>query len=145
MSRGIEWWDRWFLGMAYYVSTASKDPSTKVGSVIVDSQRRIVSTGYNGFPQGIEDTDERLNDRELKYKIIIHGELNALMFAERPVIGCTLYVTLMPCSTCASMVIRSGIKRVVAPYSDNPRWIENFKITEELFKEAGVELIIFHD
>jgi len=143
--RGVMWWDRWFLGMADYVSSASKDPSTKVGAVIVDENRRIVSTGYNGLPQGVEDTDERLNNRELKYKLIVHGERNALLFAGRSVHGCTLYTTpFMPCSVCAGMVIQAGIKRVVAPYSDNPRWAEDFKLTEQLFSEAEVELVLLH-
>lgn len=145
MSRGIEWWDRWFLGMAEYISTASKDPSTKVGAVITDPQRRVVSTGYNGLPQGVEDTDERLNNRELKYKLIVHGERNALLFAERSVKGCTLYTwPFMPCAACASMIIQSGIKRVVAPYSENPRWAEEFKLASELFSEAGVKLVLLY-
>lgn len=143
--RGVTWWDRWFLGMAEYISTASKDPSTKVGAVIVDENRRIVSCGYNGLPQGVEDTEERLNNRELKYKLIVHGERNALLFAERSVKGCTLYTTpFMPCSVCAGMVIQAGIKRVVAPYSDNPRWAEDFKLTEQLFSESEVELVLLH-
>ena len=143
MSRGVEWWDRWFLGLAEYIATASKDPSTKVGAVIVDSDRRIISSGYNGLPKGVEDSDERLNNRELKYKMIIHGERNALLFADRSVKGCCLYTyPFMPCAACASMVIQSGINRVVAPFSDNPRWVDDFKLTEKLFEEAKVELVL---
>lgn len=143
MVRNQEWWDRWYLGMAEYVSTASKDPSTKVGAIIVDSERRIVSCGYNGLPKGVEDTDERLNNRDLKYKLIIHGERNALLFANRSVDGCTLYTwPFMPCAACASMVIQKGISRVVAPYSENPRWTDEFKLSKELFFEANVELVL---
>jgi len=139
--RGQEWWDNWFLGLAQYISTASKDPSTKVGAVIVDSDRRVISVGYNGFAKGVKDTDERLNNRELKYKMIVHGEMNAIIFAERSLQGCTLYTyPFMPCSRCASMVIQAGIPRVVAPKSDNPRWIEDFKLSEEMFAEAGTEV-----
>jgi dCMP deaminase len=139
--RGQEWWDNWFLGLAQYISTASKDPSTKVGAVIVDSDRRVISVGYNGFAKGVKDTDERLNNRELKYKMIVHGEMNAIIFAERSLQGCTLYTyPFMPCSRCASMVIQAGITRVVAPKSDNPRWIEDFKLSEEMFAEAGTEV-----
>lgn len=141
----VEKWDRRFLELARFISCWSKDPSTRVGAVIVDENRRIVSTGYNGLPQGVEDTDERLNNRELKYKLIVHGERNALLFASKPVHGCTLYTTpFMPCSVCAGMVIQAGIKRVVAPYSDNPRWAEDFKLTEQLFSEAEVELVLLH-
>ncbi len=139
--RTDEWWDNQFLEMAKSVSLFSKDPSTKVGAVIIDDGRRVISTGYNGFPRGIADTDERLNNRELKYKLVVHGEINAILFANRTVKNCTLYTyPFMCCSSCALLVIQSGIKKVVAPYSENPRWIESFKLTRELFQEAGVEL-----
>jgi dCMP deaminase len=71
----------WALGMAVHVAKLSKDPSTKVGAVILDSKRRIVSGGYNGFPRGVEDSDERLNNRETKLRMTIHAERNALSFA----------------------------------------------------------------
>jgi dCMP deaminase len=136
-------WNKWLIGLAEYVSTASKDPSTKVGAVIVDEDRRIVSLGYNGLPRGVEDSDDRLNNRELKYKLILHAERNALLFARGSIKGCTIYVyPMMPCATCASMIIQSGIKKVVAPHNENPRWQEDFKLTQQLFKEAGVELLI---
>ena len=135
-------WNKWFLGLAEYVSTASKDPSTKVGSVIVDEERRVVSLGYNGFPRGVDDTEERLNNRDLKYRIIVHAERNSLLFARGPVKGCTIYTyPMMPCAVCASMIIQSGIKKVVAPKSDNPRWQEDIELSLLLFKEAGVEVV----
>jgi dCMP deaminase len=134
-------WNMWLLGLAKYISTASKDPSTKVGAVIVDEDRRIVSLGYNGLPRGVDDSHERLNDRDLKYKLIVHAERNALLFARGSVKGCTLYTyPMMPCATCASMVIQSGIKKVVAPQSDNPRWQGDFTLSLQLFSEAGVEV-----
>lgn len=129
------------LGLAEYISTASKDPSTKVGAVIVDDDRRVVSVGYNGFPRGVHDTEERLNNRDLKYSIIVHAERNALLFATGSIKGCTIYTyPMMPCSVCASMIIQSGIKKVVAPNSDNPRWKDHIELSLVLFKEAGVEV-----
>lgn len=143
MARGKLWWDEWFMGLARYVATASKDPSTKVGAVIVDEKRRIVSVGYNGFAQGVEDTDERLNDRETKYKMVIHGEKNAILFAGRSVEGCTLYTTpLAPCAPCTAMVIQAGIKRVVAPACDAERWQADLRLGRAMFAEAGVVLDI---
>jgi dCMP deaminase len=134
-------WNKWFLGLAEYVSTASKDPSTKVGSVIVDEERRVVSLGYNGFPRGVDDTEERLNNRDLKYRIIVHAERNSLLFARGPVKGCTIYTyPMMPCAVCASMIIQSGIKKVVAPRSDNPRWQSDIELSMQLFSEAGVQV-----
>ena len=136
-----EKWDRRFLALAEYIAQWSKDPSTKVGAVIVDPKNRIISVGYNGFPRGIDDSQERLENREVKYKIIVHGEKNALLFARGPVDGCRLYVwPFMPCAPCAAMVIQAGIVEVIAPVSDNPRWIEDFNLAKMLFSEAGVKV-----
>lgn len=133
-------WDLRFLELAKLVGSWSKDPSTQVGAVIVDTNNRIISVGYNGFPQGIID-DERLYDRDTKYKIIVHGEINAILFANKPVIGCTLYtVPFEPCPRCAGLIIQSGIKRVVSYKNTNDRWEEDFKITRQLFTEANISL-----
>ena len=135
-------WDKRFLDLAELVSTWSKDPSTKVGAVIVDEQNIIVSVGFNGFPKGIEDND-RLNHREAKYQIIVHAENNALMFAKRPLDGCTIYTyPFMPCPRCAGMIIQSGIKRVVSYKNtiDRHRWELDFQISRELFLEANTKL-----
>ena len=114
-----------------------------MGAVIVDDQRRVISTGYNGFPRGVEDTDHRLHTREIKYEMIVHGEVNAILFANQSLQDATLYTwPFMPCSRCAGIVIQSGIKTVVAPYNDNPRWAQSFDLTQRMFQEAGVELII---
>lgn len=129
--------------MAEYVSRPSKDPSTKTGAVIVDQKRRVVSVGYNGLPKGVKDTPERLENREIKYKAIVHCERNSIIFASQPLDGCILYTwPFQSCATCASMVIQAGITRCVAPYSDNPRWQEEFALATEMFNEAGVELVL---
>jgi dCMP deaminase len=114
-----------------------------VGAVIVDDQRRIISTGYNGFPRGVADLPERYADRTVKYEMIVHGEVNAILFATQSLQNTTLYTwPFMPCSRCAAIVIQSGIRRVVAPYCPNPRWSDSFVMTQSMFAEAGVELII---
>jgi dCMP deaminase len=119
-------WDQRFLDMACLVGGWSKDPSTKTGAVIVDVQKRVVSVGYNGFPAPVVD-DARLDCRELTYEIIVHAEVNALMFAQRAVVGCTVYTyPFMSCSRCAAMIIQAGITRHVAPRNDAPRWAQSF-------------------
>lgn len=90
-SRSQAWWDRFYLRGAEWISSASKDPSTKVGAVIVRPDRTVASVGYNGFPRKIADTPERLNDRDTKYELIVHGEMNAMAWAREPVDGYTLY------------------------------------------------------
>ena len=106
-------WDKRFLELAKHIAQWSKDPSTKVGAVIVDDQRRIISTGYNGFARGVLDIDERLSNRDQKLDMIVHGEINAIVFAREPLCGTTLYTwPFMPCSRCAAIVIQAGIKTV---------------------------------
>jgi dCMP deaminase len=127
--------------LARFISTWSKDPSTQTGAVITDQKRRVISVGYNGLAQGVEDLPERLNNRDIKYKIIVHCERNALLFASRSMEGCTLYTwPFMSCSTCAAMVIQAGIKQCVAPWSDNPRWKDDFELSQQMFNEAGVRV-----
>jgi len=136
-------WDLRFLDLAKFISNWSKDPSTKVGAIITDTSNRIVSIGYNGFPKNIVD-DGRLLDRETKYKIIVHGEMNAILFANRSLNDCTLYTyPFMPCPRCASMIIQAGIQRVVS-YNNMPeRWLEEFKLSKTIFQESNVEIKIY--
>lgn len=131
-------WDIRFLDLAEHIATWSKDPSTKVGAVLAND-RRVVSVGYNGFPQGVNDDPALYADREYKYEHVVHGEMNAILFAGRSVDGCTLYtIPFLPCSRCAAMVIQAGIWRVVSYYNDNPRWLESIARTQAMFKQAGV-------
>lgn len=131
------------MDLAQHVSAWSKDPSTQVGAVIVDDQRRIISTGYNGFPRGVADLSDRYNDRSIKYEMIVHGEVNAILFANQSLRNTTLYTwPFMPCSRCAAIVIQTGISRVVAPWCDNPRWTVSFELTRRMFQEAGVDLLL---
>lgn len=138
-------WDQRFVKLAEFVAQWSKDPSTQTGAVITQG-KRVVSVGFNGLPPGIEDTNERLLNRELKYKIIVHCERNAMLFARESLQGATLYTwPFMSCSTCASMVITAGIVRHVAPKIPEDkleRWKADMDLSMELFKEAGVEVVI---
>lgn len=135
-------WDNYFLHMAEAASAKSKDPSTKVGAVVVRPDRTIASTGWNGFPRGVLDLPARYNDRPTKYRFVAHAELNAVVSARSDLSGCSLYVTLPPCHECAKLIIQAGIKRVIAPRSDVSRWQESFETAAQMFKEAGVELIL---
>ena len=136
-------WDERFIGLAKVVGSWSKDPSTQVGAVIVDQKKRIISIGFNGFPTGIEDSNELLLDREQKYEIIVHAEANALMFANRSVEGCTIYTyPFQPCSKCAGLIIQAGLTRVVSIGHNNTRWKKNFSTAAKLFAEPGVHLTL---
>ena len=74
---GKRWGDR-YLHLAKEISTWSKDPSTKVGAVVIGDNGEVLSQGFNGFPRGIKDTSPRLKDREKKYKLVVHAEMNAI-------------------------------------------------------------------
>jgi dCMP deaminase len=145
-------WDNRFMKLAREISTWSKDPSTKIGAVIVNDERRILATGYNGFPRGIEDTDERLKDREQKYPLIVHGEMNALMnalYSGVSVKDATLYVWGLPiCAECTKNVIQSGIKRVVVPFPEHApeKWQKQWnELSKPMYEEAGVSITCMHE
>ena len=137
-----EKWHVRFLRLAQEVSSWSIDPSTKVGCVLVKN-KRVVSTGYNGFPKNISDSFDRLMDRDQKYAITVHAEVNAVTTAALHGVstdGCIAYVTFSPCSRCASVLINAGITSVyVSGGSIIPdRWLENFIVASKLLAEAGV-------
>lgn len=140
-------WDLRFLGLAKFVSSWSKDPSTKVGACIADEDNRIVSVGYNGFARGVQDTPDRLDNRETKYKLVIHAERNALLFARRDLRGCTLYTSpFFTCSVCASMVIQAGVSRVVSgfgTFEQEARWYAETELARGIYIEAGVNFTLY--
>ena len=142
MAKKATKWQRRFFDLAYLVASWSKDPSSQIGAVIVDAQNRVISTGFNGLPVGVKDTEERLGDRATKYKMILHAEENAIMFAKQNLNGCSIYVTKMPpCAHCAALIIQSGIKYVYVPQTEIPeRWRESTELTGQMFKEAGVKI-----
>ena len=140
----VQNWDKRFLKIAEEVSRWSKDPSTKVGAVIVGDKHQIVSQGYNGFPRGFQDSLERLENKEVKYMYTIHAEANALynaLYNGVCVDGCTIYVHGLPCCVeCAKAIVQSGIKRVVYDTQSSDRWRQSTEHAFSFFKEAGVEV-----
>lgn len=136
-------WDKRFIELAKHISTWSKDPSTQLGAVIVDNKKRVVSVGFNGYPQNIPD-DNTLHDRKEKYLKVIHAEVNAILFANRDLNGCTIYVYPMgPCARCTGTIIQSGIVEVITVFPSDEllgRWGEEIRISERMFKSAQVRL-----
>lgn len=134
-----------FIYLAQHVSGWSKDPSTKTGCVIVRPDTTVAAVGYNGFPRTIKDSPEILNNREEKYKRTIHCEMNAILSARERLDGYALYNWPgQSCDRCAVHIIQSGIVKVVSPKIESDftkRWEEQAKLAEELFAEAGVEVV----
>ena len=137
-------WDEYFMGVALLAAQRSKDPNTQVGACIVDDQNRILSTGYNGFPQGCSDDefpwnrDESLG--ETKYQFVVHAELNAILNARgKTLAGSKVYVALFPCNECAKAIIQSGIKEVIY-LSDKYGTTPSTLCSKRMLTSAGVTL-----
>ena len=114
-------WDEYFMGIAKLSALRSKDPNTKVGACIVNSEKRIVGIGYNGFPYGCEDSEfpwtKEGDYYNTKYPYVVHAEQNAILNSTVSLKNCTIYVSLFPCHECCKVIIQSGIKEIV--YSDD--------------------------
>lgn len=136
-------WDEYFMGIAMLSSCRSKDPSTQVGACIVNDRNKIMSVGYNGFPQGCSDDDfpwEREGDAyDTKYHYVCHAELNAILNSGGSNLeGCKIYVALFPCNECAKAIIQSGIKEVLYlsdKYADTP----STRASKRMFDSAGIK------
>lgn len=139
---GTRKWDRRFLRIANEVASWSKDPSTQVGAVIIRPNRTLASVGYNGFARGVADLPERYEQREVKYEMIVHAEVNALQNTSENLEGATLYVSpLPPCPRCAGPIIQRGIKRVVVErLKASTAWDKSFELSRTMFEEAGIEV-----
>ncbi len=141
-------WDEYFMGVAHLSGMRSKDPNTQVGACIVSNKNKILSMGYNGFPNGCSDEDfpwEREGEElETKYPFVTHSELNAILnYRGGSLEGTKLYVSLFPCNECAKAIIQAGIKTVVYDsdkYAGTPMNVASKK----MFDAAGVEYIKYN-
>ncbi len=146
-------WDQYFMTMAYLVAMRSKDPSSKIGAVIVGEDFEVRATGYNGFPRAIEDKCHRYENKEYKYLAINHAEENAILQCARIGVAsknCTLYVPWIPCAGCSKLIIQAGIIKVV--YDSNfpgncpslqANWQNSINISLEMLNESGVKVCSF--
>jgi len=139
-------WQEYYMRHQYLASEKSKDPSTKIGAVLV-REDNIISIGYNGFPRGIEDTKDRLENREEKYFYVVHAEANAILNAARNGIATynsILYTSGMPCNECAKSIIQAGIRKVCIhsqyPSLSHGKWSKSVSKATEMFKEANISL-----
>jgi dCMP deaminase len=137
MDLNIPGWNEYFMGIAEAVSKRSKDPSTKVGSVLVDQNKHIIGCGFNGMQPGLSLEIENLMwKKPEKYQYVIHSEANCLLHASKATQGSFLFTTMYPCDVCARMIASAKVKGVY--YRDNK--YEN-EITKNIFDRAGITLI----
>ncbi len=141
-------WDKRFWELACFIANWSKDPKAKVGAVLATKKKGAIALGYNGFPVGVEDSAERLNNKSIRLDMIIHAEQNALLIAGPASQEAELFVWGKPiCARCAGLVIQAGISRVIAvdPETDkNSKWYETGKLAIEMFKEAGITTVLIN-
>ncbi|KAJ8734306.1 hypothetical protein PYW07_014857 [Mythimna separata] len=138
-------WDTYFMATAFLARHRSKDPDYQVGACIINDDKKIVGTGYNGFPLGCSDDefswDKRTDESRGKHDYVCHAEMNAIIFRNTTdVKGCTMYVTLFPCNECAKIIIQSGIKKVIY-FSDEKNDKPEFKASKPMFIAAGVDIV----
>lgn len=143
-------WDKHWLEMAQLMSKMSKDPSTKVGAVLAN-KKRLLGTGYNGFPPQIHDNKIWLDDRATKYKLVVHAEMNAIIDAYKNgnqdlMYGASLYSTLVPCGECARLIVAAGVTDIYW-LSNDPKEINpdsdyqcEHSASHLIFKHANINL-----
>lgn len=138
-----KWTNRW-MGLADHFATFSKDPSTQVGCVIVNDERKtMIGHGYNGFPRGVRDLEERLRHRPTKYLMVQHAEANAIFQCTVEARGATAYVTHRPCANCTGLLIQAGISRIVTRKPEAPlaeRFADSFEASDIMLVEAGIPI-----
>ena len=140
-------WDQRFLDLAEQIASWSKDPSRKIGAVAIGDKGQVLAQGYNGFPRGIDDSEYRYNEREEKYKYVVHAEMNCIYNAGWNGVslnGSKFYVFGLPvCSECAKGLIQVGVKSILVKVPETDAtpliWKQHEKLSQELFLEAGVE------
>lgn len=142
-------WDIRFLRIASEIASWSHDPGTKVGCVLVQD-RRMIASGYNGFPSTLSDSLELYKDRDYKLAVTVHAEANAILNAAKngaKTQSCTAYVTFPPCSQCAAALIQAGVEKVICPdpATAPERWRASFKLANEMLYQSGVKLFYYSE
>jgi len=143
-------WDQRYLALAKEISSWSKDPSRKIGAVAVGAKGQVLAQGYNGFPRGIVDSRDRYNNRPVKYKYVVHAEMNCIYNATYNGVsldGSIMYVWGLPmCSDCAKGVIQVGVKHVLwgTDMLIPKTWVDSLEDTTAMFREAGVKITCLH-
>ncbi len=153
MSERQDRWDRRYVGLAQHVAGWSKDPSTKVGAVLVRPNNSVASTGFNGFPPGHDDSPELYADRGYKYQHVVHAEVNALNFLGSPADGFTLYTSFPCCPDCVERAGKAGVTRIVYPRLDvsgrdaswAAEWRERLEKAQEVAKRYGIEVEVLDE
>ncbi len=141
-------WDQYFMGVALLSAKRSKDPNTQVGACLINTDKRIIGIGYNGFPSALSDDEfpweKEGNFSNTKYPYVVHAEMNAILNATQSLKNATLYVTLFPCHECSKMLIQAGIKEIVY-YGQKYEQTESDVAAKKMLDVAKVSYRLFND
>lgn len=139
-------WDSYWMDLAYKVAHRSKDPRTKIGTLLI-RQNSIISTGYNGFPRHVVDSKDRYENRNEKYKFVAHSEANSVFTAARLGISTDnsiCYTMGIPCHECMKALIQGGIKEIVChkqwPDMTHSVWLESVNYSKIMALESGINI-----
>jgi dCMP deaminase len=144
-------WDLYYLNICEAVRLKSKDPSRKVGAIITSPENQVISTGFNGFPIGVQDSLNGITasryEGTKKYDFTVHAEVNAIAFAARAGVSTnngTLYCSLFPCKECSKALIQAGIRRIVTFVDRGKDNGYNFDVSHLMLEEAGIEIKLYN-
>jgi len=139
-------WDDYFMTVALAVASRASCVKIKTGAILV-KDKRIISTGYNGHPPGIDSCFVNGGCRKEKKGVkweekntgncyTVHAEVNALIQTSgENAKGATMYSVLFPCADCAKTIAGAGVKEVVyIRYYHEPD-----SRTQEIFDLAGIK------
>ena len=142
-------WHEYFMKQVYLVAEKSKDCRTKIGAVLV-RDNRVISTGYNGFPIGVNDLEERYLNREIKYSFIVHAEHNSILSCARfgvSSLNSILYTNGIPCGECCKSIIQGGVTKIIVhkqwPDMLSQKWVDSTKVSKQMIEETGIEIEVF--
>jgi dCMP deaminase len=134
-------WHKRFMRLAVNVSMWSKDPDKQVGALVVSTDRRRFSAGYNGLPWGMPDDPEVLCNKDLKNALTIHAEQNAMANAPFDLAGWTIYSTTAPCLHCALAIRQHRLSHLVcAQINPESRWADEQHQAKTLLENLGVQV-----
>lgn len=137
-------WIERFVALTDLVASWSKDPKRQIGCMIVNIDRRVIAMGYNGFPKGLDDSEEALADQQSKRFHTIHAELNAILNTTSDLTGSILFVNRFPCHVCAGIILQAGISNIVVPEPDlaHEHWGNGWKVSlETLTDRVGIQYV----
>jgi dCMP deaminase len=127
------------INIAKCASERSEDQHRKVGCCVMNEEGRILSIGYNGLKPKQKTLMSFWKNREERRKYVVHAEMNALACINKYDEPFLLACTLLPCASCAKVIVSIGIKKIV--------YIDEYELdssSKDIFKFYKIKLKKFN-